>query len=256
MNLNTLDLQRELYIPDDFHEQLILEHYQTLQKLQAAIEHGNTKEALSLLSHIFSRMQTAYTTKEAEHVRPSDLQKQANSLNAICVISASRFCLNPLYLYTVALHYNALVETITTRPQCHNLMYNMLSDYCSLSSYSGNSTYSDTVQQAIWLISANPAKKLDLPLLADKLGMSQASLSRKFRLETGSTLSQFHTAFCIHNAKRYMQDGNLTLTQIAHRVGFSDASYFSKVFTKIEGCSPSDYLHNAKNTEAEKYFSS
>ncbi|MFV0343712.1 MAG: helix-turn-helix domain-containing protein [Anaerocolumna sp.] len=46
----------------------------------------------------------------------------------------------------------------------------------------------------------------------------------------------------ISKAKQLMNDGSLKLYEIADKLGFENSFYFSKVFKKVEGCSPRDYI--------------
>lgn len=244
MDIQSLTEKKELYIPDDMHEQMILQHYTALLELQTAIELGHAQEAYDL---VLNALSATYQPQDSHTLKIANFQKQLNTLNTVCVLSVSRFNLNPLYLYSVAFHYNTMLEKVTTREQCQNLILNMLNDYCSLSLYSGKEKYSDSVQQAIWRITADPSHPLSLPSLAHSLGMSPASLSRKFHHETGKTLSQYHTAFRIFSAQRYLLEERMTITQVAYKVGFNDTSYFSRVFAKQTGCSPTDYIRQFRN---------
>jgi len=45
-------------------------------------------------------------------------------------------------------------------------------------------------------------------------------------------------------AKKMMADGNEKIYEIAEALGFESAFYFSKVFKKVEGCSPREYMKN------------
>jgi len=57
----------------------------------------------------------------------------------------------------------------------------------------------------------------------------------------------------VENAKKYLKDIKLKTFEIAELVGFSDATYFSRVFKNITGISPSDYrkkFYNQVNTKS------
>ncbi len=45
-------------------------------------------------------------------------------------------------------------------------------------------------------------------------------------------------------AKRLLLDPLHNVSHVAQRCGFSDASYFARVFRKIAGCSPTDYCRD------------
>jgi AraC-like DNA-binding protein len=45
----------------------------------------------------------------------------------------------------------------------------------------------------------------------------------------------------LHRAAHMLQEGNMTVTDIAEHTGFGSTSYFSKCFQKEFGCKPSEY---------------
>ena len=242
MKQQMLESEKEKYIHSDYHEELLLERYGNIQKLQTAIELGDADQALRLFRHAWSNIHTVnqlYTPKE-ENMKV--LHNQLVSMNTFCMVCAFKAKPNPIYFHTISRHYDTMIEKVASQEQADTLISDMLEDYCSLSIYSDQKQYSSIVQKAIWYITANSARKLNLDQLSQTLGISPSSLSRKFHSETGKTFSQYQTAFRIRTAQRYLQEGGYSITQVAYQVGFTDTSYFSKVFTKYTGTTPSDYI--------------
>ncbi|MFD1955896.1 helix-turn-helix domain-containing protein [Paenibacillus thailandensis] len=85
--------------------------------------------------------------------------------------------------------------------------------------------------------------QLDLSLqdIAGRFHVSREYVSRKFKQEYGITLTDFITELRMDHAKRLMLNPQLKIAQIAEMVGFHDEKYFSKVFKKLTGLSPSAY---------------
>jgi len=74
--------------------------------------------------------------------------------------------------------------------------------------------------------------------LAHETGYQADYLNRKFKEVTGLTLIQQRDALRLDRAKRLIQQG-LTVGEVAERVGFDDANYFSRWFKRHAGVSPS-----------------
>ena len=55
------------------------------------------------------------------------------------------------------------------------------------------------------------------------------------------TVNEYITASRLTKAKQLLLEGRLTIGEIALEVGFSDQSYFSKVFVAKYGVTPSDF---------------
>lgn len=93
-------------------------------------------------------------------------------------------------------------------------------------------------------INENFQSQLNRKEIADYHHVSASHLSRLFKEEMGKTLTEYIQYVRIEAAKQLIINGNILLSDIAHEVGFSDLQYFSRVFKKLEGVSPSKYHGN------------
>lgn len=82
---------------------------------------------------------------------------------------------------------------------------------------------------------------ISLDSLADRFYISKYYLSREFKKAFGTTIIQYILAKKITNAKELLRYSNASIEDIAGLCGIGDASYFNKVFKKIEGCTASEY---------------
>lgn len=77
--------------------------------------------------------------------------------------------------------------------------------------------------------------------IAEELFLNRSYLSRKFKEETGETLTDFILKEKTEEAKRLLRYSDKSLTAIGSYLGFSSASHFSRVFKTYVGSTPSDY---------------
>lgn len=84
-------------------------------------------------------------------------------------------------------------------------------------------------------------EKIGLTEIAAQLMVSPNYLSTVFKRETGYNVIEYLNAVRMHNAKRLLRDPAIKIYEIAEKVGFSDTYYFSNVFKKSTGVSPSTY---------------
>lgn len=82
---------------------------------------------------------------------------------------------------------------------------------------------------------------LSLTDVAADLGINPSYLSRLMKQETGMSFSKYLSGVRIAEAIRLMRDPTVRIWQVAERVGYSAASYFSAAFKKVLGVSPADY---------------
>jgi AraC-like DNA-binding protein len=91
----------------------------------------------------------------------------------------------------------------------------------------------------------NLAQPLSLGELAKRSGYSPQHLNRRFSAALGLTPLACLSAMRLQRAASLLRDGTLTVAAIAARVGLGDAAYFSRVFRKQYGMTPSDYRDHA-----------
>ncbi len=75
--------------------------------------------------------------------------------------------------------------------------------------------------------------------IAEAVGISQQYLDRIFRQELGLSINNYLSRVRIQRAQEYLTNTTDNITLIAMQVGFNDAAYFSRVFRKLVGQSPS-----------------
>ena len=82
---------------------------------------------------------------------------------------------------------------------------------------------------------------LSLDTVCSELGVSNSYFSSLFKKETGKTFISWLTDYRMDHAADLMLETNEKSYKIAERVGYQDANYFSYVFKKRFGMSPSKY---------------
>ncbi len=90
-------------------------------------------------------------------------------------------------------------------------------------------------------IKENLDRKLNLGEVALLFGFSQNYLSSMFSRYSGSSFVEYITNMKVSAAKDLLAQGDLKIYEVADRLGFENSFYFSKVFKKVEGISPSQY---------------
>ena len=82
---------------------------------------------------------------------------------------------------------------------------------------------------------------LTLNMVADKVGITPAYLSSLFSQHMGVTLIDYLNEVRIDHACVYLKQNYFKTYEIAYKVGYRDEKYFSKVFRKVKGMTPSEY---------------
>jgi AraC-like DNA-binding protein len=74
--------------------------------------------------------------------------------------------------------------------------------------------------------------------LASRLHISESQLFRKLKALTGQSTALFIRSYRLHKGKEKLENTQLTVSEIAYEVGFSDPAYFSRTFAQEFGVSP------------------
>lgn len=98
------------------------------------------------------------------------------------------------------------------------------------------------IRKAVAYVHAHYAEPISRADVASHLGVSERHLSRCFRRETGMTLSTYLNRYRVRQARTLLEAGQRNITQVAMEVGFSTGGYFTRVFRREVGESPSAYM--------------
>ena len=72
-------------------------------------------------------------------------------------------------------------------------------------------------------------------------------ISRKFAHDTGMTFKEYQTNMRIDNACRLLTTSDKKTSEIAELVGYNDVAFFTSVFKKKTGVTPTEFRRIAKN---------
>lgn len=100
------------------------------------------------------------------------------------------------------------------------------------------------IHQTMTYIRKHLDSHLDIDMLADKACMSKDHYIRVFKRETGETPNVYITKRRIEKAELALVTSDLPIKGIAQLLGYSDYSYFNRLFRKNAGITPQQYREN------------
>lgn len=98
------------------------------------------------------------------------------------------------------------------------------------------------LRRTIDYIEANLSAELRLDEMAENVQMSPYTFGRLFTQTTGLSPHQYVLRARIKEAKRLLREGKSTIAEISLQLGFSDQSHFTRVFHKITGSTPRQFI--------------
>ncbi|MEI7501999.1 MAG: AraC family transcriptional regulator [Paludibacter sp.] len=121
-----------------------------------------------------------------------------------------------------------------------------LSTYRTCNNSNQQSQKRDIADEAIHFMRENVRKRLTLKLIADFVGFSPSHFSVIFQNKTGYSPLNYFIHLKIQEACHHLDFSDMKINQISLLVGFADPLYFSRLFTKTMGVSPSEYREKKK----------
>ncbi|MEA2096195.1 MAG: AraC family transcriptional regulator, partial [Candidatus Cloacimonadota bacterium] len=104
-----------------------------------------------------------------------------------------------------------------------------------------NNTKQGKFEQAQKFINRNYNKNINLDDVAKEIFLSTKYISRKLKEKTGKGFMELKKELRIKMAKRLLRETNLTVSQIAYKVGYQNPESFMKLFKRVVGMVSSSY---------------
>lgn len=88
------------------------------------------------------------------------------------------------------------------------------------------------------------SERITLAHIAEHVHYSRSYVTEQFQKAAGMSVASYISERRIEAAKEYLLQGNMSVSQISEKLGFSTVQYFSKCFKDAVGISPSLYSHS------------
>lgn len=235
--LEKIDMIERAY---DFEEEVLLSIRQgDVNRIRELYKNYESYESkLELISHMTHRL-------------PKDqLRFQKNNtiiLNSLCRVAAKIGGLPIMHLHLISEKYAIMIEAATSHEYLVSIMQPKLCiEYAKAVNMFSTRGYNCLIKDVINYITSNLSQDIRIAQIADYFKINPATLSRNFKKDTNMSITEYVNYQRIELAKFYFQKGVTNITEVSHRVGFNDSSYFTKVFKKVTGILPRTYINDMK----------
>ena len=219
----------------------ISERYAVEERILTAVQNGNYEEALSAM-RAFADVHEQKTFDED----PAGSRLWLTSLNDLFRRRVQMAKVHPSYINRVASWFGQAIQTAEKREEFTQLLTQMLQEYCRLVREYSLQGYSELSRDIINYIEFHIQEDLDLKSLSERYSVSGGYLSRRFKQEVGVTLTEYVNQKRIERAEALLKVTELPVSEVAAAVGILDGNYFSRLFRKQTGMSPSSYRNAQK----------
>lgn len=101
-----------------------------------------------------------------------------------------------------------------------------------------SSTKEEYIRQAVRYMENRYSQKTSVLDIAQAVGLDRTYLSGLFKEKYGKPLQSFFLEYRMNRAAELLQSPMLSISEVAHSVGYTDPLLFSKMFKKVTGMSP------------------
>lgn len=144
--------------------------------------------------------------------------------------------------FSLCSEYRNRLEQCATAGELAQVSNEMVRDYASrVHNMKQFAKCSPSIRLCCEYIDTHPGDKLTLEDLAEKAGYSSFHLSRKFRKEMGISIIDYIQRSKLERAKYLLVNTDLSMDDISAELGFNSRTYFTEVFKKHTGETPTQY---------------
>lgn len=112
-----------------------------------------------------------------------------------------------------------------------------------------NCKLSGLILSALRYIEENYRDNIGLDDVAKQINMSYHHFSKFFKESTGKNFVDYLTELRVEKAKEILKDKTINIKEICYEVGYTDPNYFSKIFKKSTGMTPTEFRNYAISQE-------
>lgn len=215
-----------------------LQTYMAEQELLRMVREGNLfyKKALERASSVSAGVRSG-TKSALRHAINSQLV-----FISLCTRAAIEGGLSPETAYTKGDAYISDLMHCDSVTDAVQIGHSMYVDFIeTVHARKNRQLYSPPVQSCCDYIETHLEEKIELDTLARRIGYAEYYLSRKFKTETGISISEYIRKARIDRAKILLATTNMSIQNISDRLCFGTRSFFTDTFSKITGVPPAEY---------------
>lgn len=188
--------------------------------------------------NVFTDFEQYFSTISAEvNYQPAKLKQELDEFFIVL-----HRALEELGIKTGRFDANVMTSMTQLREQAITYLKRVVNDV----NHWRNADMEHSLDQVRRYIDTHYRNSLSLEEVADYAGLSMYYVSKLFKERFGVSFTRYLTELRLAEAKRMLRESHSSLKEIALEIGYRDPNYFSRVFKKEIGISPTAYRDQAQ----------
>lgn len=211
------------------------------KQFMESISYGNAVEAKRIIRLISNRAEE----NENEYYANKDGAHEGHAIARTLVRLAAKDKNIPSYALDAVTRADRFAASkAKDKSDLNKILFQTIDNVCTLILQYTIHQYSSSVRNAIEYIHSNLSSSLSVERIAKQVGVTPNYLSALFKKTLGIKLTEYISDTRLDSASRLLSSSELTVKEIAHHVGIHDYNYFSRLFKRKYGKTPSDFRNN------------
>ncbi|MEI3614080.1 helix-turn-helix domain-containing protein [Pseudogracilibacillus sp. SO30301A] len=228
-----------------------LDYFETPEyyEYKIQIQEMTNKFSLGDITAVHTIWKNIYHSVAAHsHFQPEEFRLQVLDLLFSLSKTAMQNGANPKRMMPLQIKHAKELHEIESLAEIDTWMTGIINEYIRFVNEGHNEQVLKSVQEVLQYIEEHYSEDIGLEMIAEKVDLSPNYLSAIFKQTTGSSFIDYLTELRMKKAKENLQNLNLSVYEIAEAIGYSSSQYFSRVFKKHTGMTPSAYRNSILST--------
>ena len=229
-----------------------LEHYNADEIAKRYKQESQLLDAVKRCDFEFlSRLSSAFDIKETVEKRNKNpvrnIQNYSIIMNTLLRKTAYDAGVEAVYVDRLSSAFGKRIESLSTSMAASNIMIEMLSEYAYLIRDYSWSGYPEAIKTVRFIVDSRYKEHLTLDDLCRSAGLSKSYLSRLFKRVMGKSIFEYINEVRVSKSLLLLKNPQITISQASLECGFEDQAYYTRIFKRIKGVTPTEWRIENKN---------
>ena len=205
------------------------------------LSNGNAPEAKLLIKIINKQFSTSQETGKITHEDFSSAYDGHTIARTLIRIAAKSRGVPSTLVDKITTADRIASQKAKSIRELNTILDQTIDSICILITQYHTAQYSPVIKRAVQFILQDLEEPLNVKIISNNVQISESYLSSLFKKEIGLSITDYIRNKRMESAEKYLNFTSMSIQEISSLVGIPDSNYFSRLFKKVYGKTPSDF---------------